>query len=291
MIDLARVEPTHPSVEPSFEGDWLSVEFQPEPHVPQRFVIGAALARRGRLLAWRLASEAPRLACFYGDRFAKSTWKWLHDELEADLRAAEHTPVKAFQCRSPQISLTLGGFASGGTLDATLSRTFERIVTVVAHNKAKPRSEGVPQAELRRAVADWLMQRRPLEFARFAHPLGLLIRQGGEDHSFDIGYDDGAVAASVVSASYASLDNARLNVMTATADLLRYTRIRPRRQIGLAVLLPGSGLPGEVRTAWSDWWRHESYKYRESGAFVLMESDEQEALASQVSDLYPEPAA
>jgi hypothetical protein len=292
MIDLSHLAPHTEALSPGFEGKWHAIEFQPDLTVPQRFVIGAALSCRGKISHFRVAAEAPKLKCFYAQRFSKEVWGWMRNELIAELRASTGATVAKFTSASPQITLGEGFYASASNADIALARVFERIVTVVANQKA-PRVQGVAQADLRLRVSNLLKQAMSSRYESVSQPEGgLLIKDAGSVHTFDIGYDDNITAASVVSASYASLDTARLNVMTAMNDLYTFLKIRKREQIGIAVLTPSTDvLPGETVRVWQDWWQHTSYKLRESELVLLAEADTAESLADQVSDWYPEPAS
>lgn len=292
MIDLSHLAPHSEALAPGFEGKWHAIEFQPDLTVPQRFVIGAALSCRGKISHFRVAAEAPKLKCFYAQRFSKEVWGWMRNELVAELRDSTGTAVAKFASASPQITLGEGFYASGSDANVALARAFERIVTVVASEKA-PRVQGVAQAELRLQVSNLLKLAMSNRYDTVSQPDGgLLINDAGSVHTFDIGYDDNITAASVVSASYVSLDTARLNVMTAINDLYTFLRIRKREQIGIAVLAPSTKvLPAETVRVWQDWWKHTSYKLRESELVLLAEADTAESLADQISDWYPEPAA
>lgn len=292
MIDLARLVPTEELGAPAFEGAWHSIEFQPELETPQRFVIGAAVSGRGKLLGYRVVSEAQGLRCFYGQRFGKETWAWLRQELEAELGRAIGSTVSRFESGSPQVRLGEANFASGSSADSVLSRTFARLTAAIRGDERKVRAGGIPQNELREAVDQLLRKALKLDYGRIApNQSGTLLKVGETIHSFDISYDDALTASTVVSASYATLAQAQLNVMAGFTDLLNFHRIRARRQVGLAVLLPSTELlPTAVVKSWQDWWSHESYKYRESGLVLLAESSATEDLAMQIADWYPSAA-
>ena len=283
----ARLHPAQPA---GFEGQWHAIEFQPELSVPQRFVIGVALSQKGKLTHMRVAEEAGRLKCFYGNRFTADTWQWLRTELLADLNQARGTTLSKLQSASPQIMVSAGHYASGSSADAALSRTFERVVTVVSKDRA-PRAQGITQPELRKMMARLLKVRMSTGFEAISQSDdGVLIANNGTVHAFDVTYDDGATASSVVSACYAGLDTAKMNVMAATNDLATFTRIRKREQIGLAVLQPSTEFfAAESVRAWQDWWGHFSYKLRESDLVLLAEASTPEALAEQVSNWYDQP--
>lgn len=272
-----------------FEGQWHAIHFQPDLSVPQSFVIGAALSAKSKLIAHRVALEAPRLKCFYQNRFSKDVWSFLRAELVAELDDRLGRSASGFVSASPQLALSQGHYVSGSSMDSVLSRTFERIVTVVAGDK-KPRHIGLPQHELRQAVDRYLKLKMSSRFESICQPEdGLQIRDGDTVHTFDIGFDDAKVASSVVSASYSALDKASLNVYKAMNDLTTYRAIRDREQLGLAVLLPTTDdFPVETVNTWSRWWEQESYKLKESKLFLIAESTRPEALAEQVSDWYTE---
>lgn len=270
-----------------FEGQWHAIHFQPDLSVPQTFVIGAALSSKSKLVAHRVAEEAPRLKFFYQNRFSKDVWSFLRTELVAELDARLGKSPSGFTSASPQLVLSPGHYVSGSSRDSVLSRTFERIVTVVAGDR-KPRHTGLPQQELRQAVGNYLKLKFSSRFESISQPEeGLQIRDGDSVHTFDIGFDDSKVASSVVSASYSTLDKARLNVYNAMNDLTMYRAIREREQIGLAVLLPTTeDFPTETVGLWKKWWADESYKLKESNLFLIAESSRAEDLADQVSDWY-----
>ena len=275
-----------------FEGKWHAINFQPDLAVPQRFVIGAALSRNGKLTHFRIAEDAPKLKCFYALRFSREVWSWMSEQLTAELAKCKGNAIAKFSSTSPQIVIGEGFYASGSDADATLSRTFDRIVTVVGGEKKK-RDRGVTQSELRNNVGRILRTAMSTRYEQLAIPdSGLQITDNGQTHTFDIGYDDRVTASSVVSACYASLDTARLNIMTAMHDLYTFLKIRNRDQIGIAILAPSTAtLSGEAVKVWQDWWTHESYKLRESKLILLAESDNAEELADKVSDWYPDTAA
>jgi hypothetical protein len=291
MIDVSHLSLASEHVD-VFEGKWHSVDFQPDLTVPQRFVIGVALSRKGKLTHFRIAEDAPKLKCFYGQRYSREVWSWMRDQLTAELAEVKGQTVANFRSVSPQVTIGEGYYASGSDADATLSRTFGRIVTVVGGEKKK-RDRGVSQSELRAEIGRILRISMNTRYESLAMPEGgLQINDNGQIHTFDIGYDDNKTASSVVSACYANLDTARLNIMTALHDLYTFIRIRERDQIGLAVLTPSpDNLSGETVKLWQDWWRHESYKLKESHLVLCAESDNTEELANQVSDWYPDPAS
>jgi hypothetical protein len=270
-----------------FEGHWHSIKFQPDLSVPQEFVIGAALSRKGKVVAYRIATEAPRLKCFYMDRFSKTVWKFLHDEVADEFELALGSASSNFRSSSPQISLSAGSYASGISQDSVLSRTFERIVTVTAHEK-KLRASGVTQAELRTSISRILKIGMSSRYEQISlGENGLRIKDGDRFRSFDITYDNNKVASSIVSASYANIEASSLNVYKAIHDLTMFKAIRTREQLGIAVLMPSTAyFPKATVDVWSEWWAEESYKLRESKAVLIAESDQVEALADQVMDWY-----
>jgi len=289
MIDLSRLATSQAQVA-AFEGQWHAIEFQPELDVPQRFVIGVALTQRGKLVCFRIAEEAPKLKCFYGQRYGKEVWSWLLIELTAELKSTLKTALSRFTSCSPQIHIAPGQYTSGNSADSAMNRTFQRIVTVTK-GEAKPRFLGVPQSDLRAQLARILKMKMSTGYEAISQPPdGLQLKVGKEFHSFDINYDNDVIASSVVSASYASVDAAKLNVMTATSDLYRFLKIRKREQIGLAVLLPSADLlDKETVGTWNTWWANESFKYRLSSNILIAESTRPEELADQVSDWYQDP--
>lgn len=286
-MNMNHPAPQPTAVTPGFEGRWHAIEFQPDLSVPQRFVIGVALSQKGKLTHYRVANEAARLKCFYGNRFSKDAWAWLHGELSAELSGAKGTLLTRYSSASPQMSIGTGHYASGSSADSALSRAFERVVTVVADGR-KPRTQGIAQAELRDMLARILKLRMSTRYESIAQPAaGVQIAESGSVHTFDITYDDNKTASCVVSACYAGLDTARINVMEATTDLETFMRIRKREQIGLAVLTPSTDLlPAEAVRAWQDWWSNYSYKLRESDLVLLAESHTAQDLADQVIDWY-----
>jgi hypothetical protein len=67
-----------------------------------------------------------------------------------------------------------------------------------------------------------------------------------------------------------------------------FKAIRPREQLGIAVLMPSTEFfPKATVDAWGEWWSEESYKLRESKYILIAESDKVEILADQVLDWYP----
>lgn len=270
-----------------FEGHWHSIKFQPDLSVPQEFVIGAVLSRKGKVVAYRIATEAPRLKCFYMDRFSKTAWKFLYDEVAREFEFALGSAPSKFRSSSPQISLSAGSYASGISQDSVLSRAFERIVTVTAHQR-KVRASGVTQAELRTSVSRILKLGMSSRYEQISlGENGLRIKDGDRFRSFDITYDNNKVASSVVSASYANIEASSLNVYKAIHDLTMFKAIRSREQLGIAVLIPSTDyFPKATVDVWSEWWAEESYKLRESKSVLIAESDQVEVLADQVMDWY-----
>ncbi len=291
MIDISHLAPAAAHAG-GFEGKWHAIDFQPDLTVPQRFVIGAALSLNGKLVQFRIAEDAPKLKCFYSQRFSREVWAWMRDQLTAELNESKGQLVAKLNSASPQIFIGEGFYVSGSDADAALNRTFQRIVTVVS-NERNQRERGVPQWELRTNVGRILQKTMSTRYESVAMPeSGLQITHDGQTHTFDIGYDDNVTAASVVSACYASLDKARLNIMTSLHDLTTFIKIRERDQIGLAVLAPSTNtLSKESVNAWREWWRHESFKLKESKLVLLAESDNIEYLADEVKGWYPEAEA
>ena len=290
MIDMSHLAPTR-GVQPlGFEGKWHAIDFQPDLTVPQRFVIGVALSQNGRLTHFRVAEEAPKLKCFYAQRFSKEVWGWLRNSLLAELQAGKGSSISQMESSSPQIVIGDGSYTSASDADAALARVFARIVTVV-HSDKKTNAKGVSQDTLRVNMAGLLKVKMNTRFEQICQPDGgLQITDAGTVHTFDIGYDDNKTAASIVSGCYAGLDTAQLNVMTAVNDLYTFLRIRKRDQIGIAVLTPSTDLlPAETVKIWQDWWGHFSYKLRESELVLLAESDTTAGLADQVVDWYKDP--
>ncbi|WP_343593901.1 hypothetical protein [Paracidovorax wautersii] len=287
MIDLSQLGHAPDAVAPGFEGKWHAIEFQPELHVPQFFVIGVALSRGGKLVQFRIAEEAARLQCFYGDRFSRDTWGWLRNELAADLTDAKSSTWSRYVSASPQIRIGEGHYVSGSDAMAVLSRTFERVVTVTASDR-KPRKQGITQFALRARMAQLMKLRLDTRYEEISQPEGgLQIRDGERFHTFDITYDDTETASSVVSACYLDLNKACLNVLGAAADLDMFHRVRPRKQIGLAVLVPSATLlPRANVQNWERWWDNFSFKLRESNLVLLAESEQPEELAEKVQDWY-----
>lgn len=288
MIDLEYLSTLVGDADkPGFEGHWHAIELQPDLAVPQRFVIGVALSRNGKLDTYRLAEEAPRLKCFYEKRFSLDVWRFLRSELDSELKLHRGKPTKRYQSSSPQVSLGNGHFVSGISTDSALNRTFERIVTVVGKDR-KPRATGINQAELRAAVGRWLKSSMSTRYEEIAQPEGgILIRHQDVLHQFDIGLDDHRTASSVISGCNAGMELSKLNVLTAWNDLNAFAKIRERDQIGIAVLQPTTqNIPAETVKAWSAWWADFTYKLKESSHVLLAEDTTPEGLALQVSHWY-----
>lgn len=288
MISLNNFKRQDEANQVGFEGLWHALHFQPDLSVPQSFVIGAALSSKGKLVAYRVAEEAPRLKCFYENRFSKDVWSFLRSELIAELADGLGKSSSGFKSASPQLVLSPGNYTSGSSRDAVLSRTFARIVTVVATEK-KPRNVGIPQHELRRTVDMHLRLKLSTRFETISQPEGgLQHRNGDAVHLFDIGFDDSNVAASVISASYSVAEKARINFYRAIGDLTLYREIKQRRHLGLAVLIPTtSDFPADTVKTWNRWWEQESYKLRESKLFLIPESSRAEELAEELCGWYP----
>ncbi len=288
MIDMDWVAAqASQSPQPGFEGRWHAIEFQPELTVPQRFVIGVALSSKGKLTRFRVANEAPKLKCFYEQRYSTSMWKFLHQELESELTERTGLPVAKYVSGSPQVHLGVGHYVSGASADAALNRTFDRIVTVVRKDKPA-RLTGMAQAELRNSVSTLLKRQLQLRFDAIAQPeQGMIIKEGNVLHYFDVQYDTPKVACSVVSAFNSGLDTTQLNVLKAWTDLNALNRIRPKEQIGLAVLKPAPKfLPPSALNAWQDWWSDFTYKLRRDERILLAEETEVSVLAGHIGDWF-----
>lgn len=288
MINLSELAASVASEAPGFEGKWHTIEFQPVLEVPQRFVIGVVLSSKGRLREFRIAEDASRLKCFYGEGFSSGTWKWLREALAADLEQAKGSAAAKHQSASPQISLGEGFYVSGADALSVLSRTFARVVTV-SRIEAKPRTMGLPQQELRKQVSRMLKLRLGTQFEAVHQEHGIQIKEAGHVYTFDVNYDDLKVASSVVSASYSDLTSARLNIQTCFSDLMMFSKLRPREQLGLAVLLPSSDtFPKATVSAWKSWWDEMSYKLKESNLMLFAESERPEELSEMMTDWYQE---
>ncbi|GAB2482351.1 hypothetical protein GCM10027082_36400 [Comamonas humi] len=292
MIDLGALANSVDSEAPGFVGKWHTIEFQPELDVPQSFVIGVALSAKGRLLGFRVAEDATRLKCFYGNRFSQETWGWLRNELLIDLQRAKDFAIARYESSSPQIRFGQGQYASGTDHLSVLARTFDRVVTVTKL-EPKPRSAGVPQLELRAQLADLLKVRLGVLFES-VHQDGDFYRlmDGDAVHTFDVNYDDSKIASSIVSASYVSLEKAQLNFSTSMSDLVMFNRLRPREQLGIAILVPSANtLPRASVYAWEKWWDNMSYKLKESDLMLLAESERPEELAEMMQNWYMDAAS
>lgn len=287
MINLSELASSLAHEASGFEGKWHIIEFQPVLEVPQRFVIGVALSSKGRLCEFRVAEDASRLKCFYGDAYNNSTWKWIRDELLADLQRAKGATLSKYESPSPQIHLSEGQYASGSDALAVLSRTFARVVTV-SKAEVKPRSSGVAQQDLRKHMSRLLKLSLGAQFESVHQPEhGIRIQQEDLFYTFDVNYDDAKVASSVVSASYSDLALAQLNIQTSFSDLMMYGKLRQREQLGLAVLVPSTkNFSATVVSAWQKWWDSMSYKLKESDLMLVAESERPEELAEQMTDWY-----
>lgn len=292
MINLSALSNLVASEAPGFEGKWHTIEFQPELEIPQSFVIGVALSFKGKLVEFRVAEDASRLKCFYGDRFSKDTWGWLRNELLADLHDAKGCAVSKYESPSPQIHIGVGQYASGSDRLSVLSRTFARVV-IVGQREAKQRSAGMPQHDLRLQMANLLKVRLGSEFEKIHQEEGCYrLMDGKTVHTFDINYDDSKIASSVVSASYVSLEKAQLNFSSSMSDLVMFNRLRPREQLGIAILVPSANtLPRSSVYAWDKWWDNMSYKLKESDLMLLGESERPEELAEMMQDWYKDALA
>ncbi len=286
MINLSALAGSIKSEVPGFEGKWHTIEFQPVLDVPQRFVIGVAISSRGRLREFRIAEDASKLKCFYGEGFSSSTWKWLREQLSADLLQAKGTVFSRHQSLSPQIYLGEGQYASGSDILSVLSRTYARVVTV-SRSDAKPRAFGLPQQDLRKQISRMLKIKLGNRFEVVHQEYGIRIKEEDHFYTFDVNYDDAKVASSVVSASYADLSAAQLNIQTCFSDLMMYGKLREREQLGLAVLLPSTNnFSAMAISAWNRWWEGMSYKLKESNLMLFAESEQPEDLAEMMTDWY-----
>lgn len=291
MINLSHLAAqADESDTPGFEGQWHTIELQPDFTVPQRFIIGVALSQKGKLTHYRVAEEAPRLACFYDKRFSVDVWRWMRGELTTELLQYKGNVVKNYISSSPQISLGVGQYASGSSAESTLARAFDRVVTVVRKDR-RPRHQGVAQVELRQRIGRALKMAWTTRYETIAQPEGgMAINDNGTVHLFDVSFDDAVTASSVVSGCNAGLEISRLNVLTAWNDLMALARIRQRDQIGMAVLQPTTDqLPAETVKTWQTWWNDFTYKLRESSQVLLAEDTDPEGLALQISHWYPQP--
>ena len=287
MINLRAFAESVSSEAPNFEGKWHTIDFQPELDVPQTFVIGVALSEKGRLVDFRVAEDASRLKCFYGKRFSNETWGWLRNELLADLKANKGNGIAKYESPSPQISFGIGHYASGTDRLSVLARTFQRVVTVIP-NEVKPRVYGMAQQDLRSQMAGLLKQRLGTQFEVIHQDEDCYrVVDGSTVHTFDVNYDNLKVASSVVSASYVNLATAQLNLSSSMSDLLMFNKLRPREQLGLAILVPSKNtLPSASVYAWEKWWENMSYKLKESELMLLAEADQPEILAEIMQDWY-----
>lgn len=286
MINLSALAGSIKSEAPGFEGKWHTIEFQPVLDVPQRFVIGVAISSKGRLREFRIAEDASKLKCFYGDSFSGSTWKWLREQLSTDLVQAKGTVASKHQSLSPQIYLGEGEYASGSDILSVLSRTFARVVTV-SRSEVKPRASGLPQQDLRNQISRMLKLKLGTQFESVHQENGIRIKEADQFYTFDVNYDDAKVASSVVSASYADLSAAQLNIQTSFSDLMMYGKLRKREQLGLAVLLPSTNnFSAMTVSLWNKWWEGMSYKLKESNLMLFAESEQPEELAEMMTDWY-----
>lgn len=290
MINLLHFASDAPATDASaYQGHWHAIEFQPDLSVPQHFVIGVALTTRGKLSHYRIASEAPRLKCFYEQRYDHNVWKWLTAELINELERAKKLPAKQFTSASPQVRLGAAHYVAASDPDSALNRTFDRVVTVIQKSRP-PRNQGITQAQLRETVANRLKLTWKNRYESIAQSeAGLLIRHEDQVHLFDVSFDDAVTASSVVSGCNAGLHTSQLNVYKAWTDLEALARIRNRDQIGLAVLTPTEEMVGgQAVLAWQAFWNDFSYKLRESSKVLLAEDPTPEGLALQISHWYPE---
>src|SRR5256885_7147491 len=108
------------------------------------------------------------------------------------------------------------------------------------------------QQDLRSQMAGLLKQRLGTQFEVIHQDEDCYrVVDGSTVHTFDVNYDNLKVASSVVSASYVNLATAQLNLSSSMSDLLMFNKLRPREQLGLAILVPSKNtLPSASVYAW-----------------------------------------
>jgi hypothetical protein len=280
---LANVPPAQ------FDGDWTTIELQPDPFARQRFTVGVAVADARGGFAFRLLDDLAKFECLY-DREAVAAFRTLMENAEHCLLRArkERAPLRELSFEAE--ALCLGDFwpTAGASAEDIVNRLYFDVVPFVPKEDRKTREFlTLDNAAVRQRVDQELKRIAGLSFERIVtEPQRVILDQAtGEPHRLDFNLEPNGRAGSVISAVYKTPDRVELNFLRASRDLATYGRLRGlESKLAIFVMTPAKGaMPPADLERMENVLGEQSWSLEKQG-FVVATHDDAHLLAQDVFD-------
>lgn len=272
-----------------FDGDWTTIELQPDPFARQRFTVGVVVTDAGGGFAFRLLDDLAKFECLY-DRDEVATFRSLMEN-------AEHCLLRARKARAPLRELSfeaealcLGDFwpTAGTSAEDIVNRLYFDVVPFIPREERKVREfMTLDNAAVRQKVDQELKRIAGLSFERIVtEPQRVILdRATAEPHKLEFNLEPAGKAGSVISAVYKTPDRVELNFLRASRDLATYARLKDLDgSLALFVMTPekGSMPPGDLERM-ENVLGEQSWNLEKQG-FVVATHDSAEFLAQDIFD-------
>lgn len=276
----------------AFEGQWHSIEFQPDLFVHQRFCVGVLAYGAGQA-DFRLMRTMGKFTCVYGSKIAESELQWALGEAAAllDVQRGEicERGIQKLDLGSPHFRLSEGRFVRGSSITGVVGRLFEEQVAMAIHQRdPDPLFSTQENPLVRQTIRRLVKERAMLQFERIAVPEeGVMVKDGDRLHTFNLDFDDGVRIGSVVSAWTTQRSTFEMNLLRAESDLFNYQRIRNKQHVALFIKMPDADTawPKEARKNVLKFWDEEEWKLEQAGVRVITSSADDQ-LADSVLEFY-----
>jgi hypothetical protein len=243
-FDIARLTSlavSTPSV--AFEGNWATVELQPDAFVPQRFTVGVVVQSENDRLHFKLLDDFKKFDCVYRDHFPGKSAAELVAFAESVLRQAvrEKRGMRDLAFGTNCLMLATPAFTSGDDRESTVERLFKDLVVMAPSPKKKGNDfPTIDTPHARSLVNEQLKRIAHGDFDRIVVPEHepVVLDVDGVRSQFDLNLLTGRFCGSVTSAVFKTPQSVEINLLKSSRDLTTYSRMKKVDSIGLFLLLP-----------------------------------------------------
>ena len=236
-----------------FDGDWTTIELQPDPFARQRFTVGVAVADAHGGFAFRLLDDLAKFECIYDKEDVASLRTLMETAEHCLLRARKNrSSLREFSFEVEAVSLGDLWPTAGSSAEDIANRLFFDVVPFIPKDERKARDfVTLDNTAVRQKVDEELKRIGGLAFERIVTEpqRTMLDRASGEPHRLEFNLEPQGKAGSVISAVYKTPDRVELNFLRASRDLATYSRLRDlKERLALFVMTPArdSMPPGDL---------------------------------------------
>lgn len=270
-----------------FEGDWTTIELQPDPFSRQRFTVGVVVADTQGGFAFRLLDDLAKFECIY-DKEDVAAFRTLMESAEHCLLRARknRSSLREFSFEVDAVSLGDLWPTAGESAEDIANRLFFDVVPFIPKDERKARDFlTLDNTAVRQKVDEELKRIGGLAFERIVTEphRTMLDRASGEPHRLEFNLEPSGKAGSVISAVYKTLDRVELNFLRASRDLATYSRLRDlKERLALFVMTPArDSMPPSDLERLDNVLGEQSWNLEKQG-FLVASHDTAEPLARDV---------